>query len=146
MGHVTNIHNVQVNHLSVRVLQGIPRDAIVTVPPTVHRIDLNFILYYFYSHLITHDTQNVSTLEPQTVTFDHIQWFYKVSHPYIILNDVGHHRKITFNKIVRKGASWDDHAHYVLSIYWCIATLAKDAIVKKILGRQLLIRPHYRSS
>lgn len=83
-------------------MQGIPRDPTVFAPPTIHHIDLDFILDDLYNHIITQNARSLLSLEPWNVAFDYIKWFYKVSHPYMTSYIVGAPPKTTHSEILEE--------------------------------------------
>lgn len=76
-------------HLPKRVmhhfkyLQVFPRDPSVSAPLAMVRRDVYVMYDDFYSHLVPNEAQSLESPNKWSTAFDYIQWYFRVSHPYM---------------------------------------------------------------
>lgn len=121
-------------HLHERVmcqlmfLHIIRRPPYVSAPSIVCHRDFDAILNDFYSHLVLDEAHNVLVGEPWAYAHGYIQWFYRVSHPYMTQDVAGAPPRLAHQEILEDERTKDDHTTNLSSVYQRIMTIARGAI------------------
>lgn len=92
------------------------------------RKDHDVILNGFYSHLVSVETRSVPMGEPLAYAQGYINWFYRVSHPYMTPDVAGVPPRHTHQEILEEKRAINDNTSDLLLVCKCIVTITTDTI------------------
>lgn len=100
-----------------RYMQFVLKDPSDSASPTMVHIDVDVMYGDYHNHLVPDDTRGTLAPSYQSSGYSYIQWYFKVSHPYMTPNTPKDPHRPAHLEILEEEHVMVDHVVYSLSRY-----------------------------